>query len=191
MVILFLQNVPRSQPQNYGLLYGPRSGQATQIHDMAASETSDTDFYAFHRGLDANLQLHYVQNDADLANEAALEAARTEDALNQQQMMLQSIDQRQPVYSLMQSPPLPRPLSRATPPPHQLLNTLNQQLDMLVDVRRTSLPSSSSRSTASLQRGLLAALQLPQRGDELEIIHNTPPSKTLPIMQQQEINGDA
>ena len=82
------QNVPPLQPQNYGPLFGPVPGQQTQIHDMAASEISDTDYGAFDRGLDANLQLHYIQDDASLANEAALVAARMEDALNQHQMML-------------------------------------------------------------------------------------------------------
>ena len=121
----FFQNGPPFQPPNYGLLFGPVPGQQTQIHDMAASEISDADYGACDSGLDTQLQLQYIQDEVELANEREREAARAEYALNQHRKMLQSIDQSHPVHSLLQYPPLPQQISGTEPSPHQLFNILN------------------------------------------------------------------
>jgi hypothetical protein len=96
--------------------------------------------------------------------------ARQEDAIMQHQMMLMDINRQNPIHNLMPSLSFPQ---RA----QLVLNDLNRQLDVLLDRRRTS-PSSDSSS--SFQRDLYAALQSPQRGDELAITY------TQPRRQQQQ-----
>jgi hypothetical protein len=118
--------------------------------------------------------------------ERAREEARAEYARNQHHMMLQSIDQSHPVHSLMSYPSISRPISGTQPSPREIWNMLNQQLDTLADTRRITPPLSSAPSTASLQRNLTAALQPPQRGDELEITYNTPQGRTSSIVTLQE-----
>ena len=88
------------------------------------------------------------------------------------QMMLMDVNRQNPVLNLMPSLSLPQQ-------PQRVLSIMNQQLDMLLDRRRTSqYPSSSS----SLQCELYAALLSPQGGDEVTTTY-TPPRR----QQQQQI----
>jgi hypothetical protein len=53
-------------------------------------------------------------------------------------MMLQSIDQSQPVHSLMSYPSISRPISGTEPSPHEIWSMLNQRLDTLAGMTRNN-----------------------------------------------------
>ena len=93
------------------------------------------------------------------------------------QIMLQAANQENTIFYVMQSVSLPQQ-------PQRVLDIMNQQLDMLLDRRRTS-PSLSSSS--SLQPELFAALLSLQIGDEVAIIYNTPPRRQQQQLQQQVV----